>query len=366
MSSRWMSWSISLTLFIAFNLLQNAYAAEPPASNTGGFTTAGFAERDISPDIGMEKPGNYGKVFHSAFHDACKARAVVFGEGANRVALVGVDALLIRRPQVEEARRRIAAATGIAPGAVLIGASHSHSSGPVGMILPGEFDFASPFIQKLAYEYSSTADGAYLKTFVDGIVEAVVEADANRAPLRAAVGSGHEGDVALNRRFRMKNGRTITHPRQGNPDIVGVAGPIDPEVGVIGAWNAEGELVGCIVNYACHATASPPGISANWIYHTEKTIRSVMGPDVVVVFLQGACGDITQVDNLSPYVRPNGAQASKIVGGSVGAETVKVLYKTELHAGAMTPTVARRTTLTIPRRKPSQARVVEADAIVRS
>ena len=44
----------------------------------------------------------------------------------------------------------------------------------------------------------------------------------------------------------------------------------------------------------------PAGSSANWIYYLENTIRGAMGADVPVVYLQGACGDITQVDNLSP------------------------------------------------------------------
>jgi neutral ceramidase len=53
----------------------------------------------------------------------------------------------------------------------------------------------------------------------------------------------------------MKNGLTYTHPGQGNPDIVGYAGPIDPQVGVIGAWDKEGWFLGCVVNYTCHANA---------------------------------------------------------------------------------------------------------------
>jgi hypothetical protein len=97
---------------------------------------AGFAEADITPDIGMEVPGGYGKAFGRSVHDPCKVRAAVFDDGQRRIALVGVDALVVRRPLVAGARKAIQEKCGISPQNILIGASHSHSSGPTGMILP--------------------------------------------------------------------------------------------------------------------------------------------------------------------------------------------------------------------------------------
>src|SRR5262249_43031097 len=162
-----------------------------------------------------------------------------------------------------------------------------------------------------AYEESSCADAGYLRHVSDQIVAAVCDANGRLAASTCSVGSGREDKVAFNRRFRMKNGLTYTFPAQGNPDVVDPAGPIDPQVGVVGAWDANGRLAGCIVNYACHATTNRPGISANWIYDLENTIRGVMGPQAIVVFLQGACGDIAPRDERSPYANPAPAEASR-------------------------------------------------------
>ncbi len=330
-----------------------AVAAEPDPSQPS--IKAGFAEADITPDIGMEMPGSYGKVYGRAIHDPCKVRVAVFDDGRRRAALVGVDALIVRRRLVSAARKAIQERCGLAPEAILIGASHSHSSGPTGMVLPGEFDGASPLVQKLAYEQSSAANPEYLRRVEQAIVKAVCEANDRRVEARLSFGSGREDKVSFNRRLRMKTGGAFTHPGKGNPDIAGYASPIDPEVGVIGAWDKEGRLLGCVVNFACHATTSPPGFSANWICYLEKTVRGTFGTEATVVFLQGACGDVTQVDNLSPYADPPSDQQARRVGGCVGAEAVKVLLLAE--PGTVVPLDARTKTWKIKRRLPDPQRV---------
>ncbi len=356
MTFRSLGWTITIGL-LAAGLARGDGPATPPFK-------AGFAERDITPEVGMEAPGGYGKSYHKSIHDPCKVRASVFDDGRSRVAIVGVDGLGVRRDMVVAARRAIRERSGIPDGSILIGASHSHSSGPMSMSLPGEYDHASPLVRRLAADESTRADPGYVARVERAIVEAVCEADARRVESRAGVGKGVEGSVAFNRRFLMKDGRTMTHPGLGNPEIVEPAGPVDPEVGVVGAWDARdpNKLLGCVVEFACHATTSPVGISANYIHYLEKAIQGYYGKGCVVVFLAGASGDITQVDNRSPSKYPDGDRWAQIVGGKVGAEALKVLLTIE--PGTPGPVEARSKTWEIRRRPPSAARVEAALAIV--
>jgi hypothetical protein len=349
------------TLTLALLALLSASLA--PAAEPAPVFKAGFAERDITPEIGSEAPGGYGKAYHRSIHDPCKVRAAVFDDGTHRVALVGLDALGVQRQTVVHVRKAIAQKTGVAEDAILVGASHSHSSGPLSGVMPGEYDHATETVKKLAYERTTCADPKYVDRVEKAIVEAVCQAHDSRVPARAGIGRGFERTVAFNRRFKMRNGGTITHPGQGNPDIVEPAGPVDPEVGVIGVWDEKKKFLGCVVNFACHATTSPSGISANYIYYLEKALQGYFGTEAVVVFLNGASGDITQVDNQSPFKNPDGERWAQIVGGKVGAEALKVLLTME--AGALIPVEARTKLLRIKRRGPAAERVEKCREMVR-
>ena len=324
-----------------------AAAAGPPNPDT--VFQAGYAEADITPKV---DPGR--------IHDPCKVRAVVFQQGGKRVALVGVDAIGVARPIVLAARNGIQARRGIPPEAVLVGASHSHSAGPVGWARPELMDHPDALVRK--WTLARRGDPDYVRHLEQQIVNAVAQADQNRVGARCGVGSGHQAGVSFNRRLRMRNGLSYTHPGQGNPDIVEFAGPVDPEVGVIGTWDTRGKRIGCIVHFACHATTNPPGISANWIYYLEKTIRQFTGPDTVVVFLQGCCGDVTQVDNLSPYQAPPSDDNARLIGGCVGAEVVKVLLKST--QGVLSPLDWRHTVFPIRFRKADPGRVARCREIL--
>jgi hypothetical protein len=230
---------------------------------------------------------------------------------------------------------------------------------------PGDYDNASDFVKFLANEKSIVSNPGYTQLLKHQIVEAVVAADKNKIEAKLAVGVGHEDKVSFNRRVRMKNGKTFTHPGVGNPDSVDYAGPIDPDVGVIGVWDLKTNLVGCVVNFACHGTANPGGISANWIGVMEKTLRNATGNGALpVVYLQGACGDITQVDNFAKFQNPAPEEWCEIVGGRVGAEVFKTLLLIRRGASGDIPLDSRQKIWRMKRRAPSKEKVERALELV--
>ena len=86
----------------------------------------GFTSADITPSIGMEQPGSLTKQYHTRIHDPLCVKAMVIAGNGDRVALVGIDCLSIKRSVVEAARAVIEQNTRIARSNVMVGASHTH------------------------------------------------------------------------------------------------------------------------------------------------------------------------------------------------------------------------------------------------
>ena len=96
----------------------------------------------------------------------------------------------------------------------------------------------------------------------------------------------------------------------------------------------------------------------------EQVVRGVFGDEVIVVFTAGASGDVTQVDNLSPYRRRAAEESARFVGGRIGAEVVKVLLSVPRSTEAIVD--SRSQVLRIKRRVPTQNRNKNAGVAVKA
>jgi hypothetical protein len=136
----------------------------------------------------------------------------------------------------------------------------------------------------------------YPSQLVSAIVRAIQEADAKVRPVQVEATTAQQQGLSFNRRFHMKDGTVRFNPGVLNPDIVQVAGPIDPEVGVILFRDGQKALAG-LVNFALHLdTLGGTQYAADYPYFAEQTLRQKYGEDFVLLFGNGACGDINHID----------------------------------------------------------------------
>ncbi len=324
---------------------------------------AGFFASKITPSIGVESPGSYGKCYVSSIEADLFATAVVFDNGEKTIALVGVDTAFVDETAVRKIQELVMQKCPIPLENIIIGASHTHSGGAVcGM--NGLYDNlpegAPDIIKKLVSE-SLCPDPAYRKYFIKQTADTIIKAWKKRGEVKLSVDSAHEDTYVFNRRYKMKYGRVVTNPGRFNLNIDEPAGPTDPEVGVLGIWRDDNTLLGCVVNYACHGTCGGNGgVHPDWIRFLRETIEKHY-PGSKTVFLNGASGDINHI-NPQWERRDSGEAASRRVGTAVGAAVLKVLADTD--KADYNQLAAKCEQLIIPRRKPSQKKLAEALKII--
>ena len=296
----------------------------------------GFSAANITPSHGMRRPGGMGESYNTWKHDDCWATAAVFDDGDSRVALVGVDSLSLKRSVCDDARATIEEASGIPADNVMFSASHTHAAGPC----------CNLFITE--------ADPDYIKHMARQMATAVISADHDREELMVGVGVGEATGLGMPRRWILKDGRQWSHPL-AIPELMDhPQGEMDDSVNVIGVSDADGTLRGAVVNFTCHGTTGMGGggISSDWIHALRKALKDEFGEDFGVVFMQGACGDITQVDNTLPRdVRQSGPAIATKIGRSVAGEAIKLLSQMSFHESA--PVAGSRRLLHLKPRQPT-------------
>lgn len=234
---------------------------------------AAFGEVDITPDPGIIKIGWLKELVSTEVLDHLYARVAVFADDTSRLGFVQLDTLSIRWTQTNDIRRRIEAACGFPGDNIMVSATHNHAGPAVANV--GE----------------CKRDETYIEELVTRVVEAFV--DAVERLQNASVGFSHvfNFDLEYNRRTVMRDGTVKTHLSLTDLNALYVEGPIDPEMATIAVRRENGELMGVIVNYACHPTHDGGSgvLSAGYPGALAAEMKRRDCP--VTLFLNGACGN---------------------------------------------------------------------------
>ena len=289
-----------------------------PKIKEGKMVQAGFYECDITPPYGADCPGDFRKRKILKISDPLKVRAMALSDGTTKAVLVGIDVLGVGPVFLSRLKAAL-------PGINVINScSHTHYGGNLRDKFPG-IDEADPVIRRIVIEESVAHDANYYEFCLRQAITAVTFAFENLQDADFSFGCGRVENLIFNRRIRMKDGSVKTHAGKGNPDAAGYAGPVDDQLGVMGVWKkGTDELLGFALNFSCHACINLEGATADFPGVAINTVRAVYGDKAGAVYLNGASGDVTQIDNMS-LKKDTGKPIATKLGRTVGAEAVKVL-----------------------------------------
>lgn len=276
---------ISAALAVLSVFLPGAGAAE---------MTAGVAVVDITPPLGYRMSGYFRERLNTGTSNPLQAKAIVLRQGGQSAAMVFCDIIGISPEVSSRARNGATEKTGIPPENILIAATHSHTG-------PLYFGALRKYLHdKAVAEYGSDPHEKidYTSQLVAKLIEAITRADKAAKPIRLKAGTARQQGLSFNRRFHMKNGTVRFNPGVLNPDIVEVAGPIDPEVGIVSFLRSDSESpVAALVNFSLHLdTVGGSLYAADYPFYVERSLREIYGDNFVLLFGTGTCGDLNHID----------------------------------------------------------------------
>jgi len=284
-------WSASFMLMMAIGGgLTRSAAADPPL-------LAGAAVVDVSP-IRFPVAVNGGMTAGSAseVNSPVNARAIVLGQGDERVALVVVDSCMLPRDLCDQIKAMASSATGISPDRMMISATHTHSA-PAAMSCLG-----------------TDADPEYQGYLRIKVSEAIEAANKNLEPARVGFGSIDAAHYMAVRRwirrpdrlaadpFGNQTVRANMHAGRNWDDVTGPSGPEDPDLTLISLESLDGHPIAVLANLSMHYFSGFKPISADYFglfsdgLADHLASRARPNRPVVGIMSHGCSGDIWRMD----------------------------------------------------------------------
>lgn len=249
--------------------------------------TAGFAQLDTTPPLGVYIGGYYETRITKGILDPTYVRAVAFGQGEKTAVLLVLDSLGNYGVTGFEWPEQIAQELGLSKEAVIVCHTHSHTTGLIDSYREPKDE------QYTAWLYRRLCDAARMAL------------DDRKEVTDVRLAQGKTEGMAFVRRFVMQDGTVKTNPACATPEdrakIVRPACETDESLRVIRILRAEGpELV--FVSYQVHPDSlGGEKISADFPGALCRRVEEKM-PDARCVFLNGCEGQMVRGDRQHPAV----------------------------------------------------------------
>ena len=326
-----------ITLVCIVLLILHVFCPASEAALKGG-----CAKVNITSPLGIKLIGSKDKPSDDIL-DELYAKALVLNDGNTAIAIVSADLLYTPLEEITNpVREIIKEKTGMPEQNILICATHTHSGPEVFTRSKHEPD------KKID---TSKIDQNYLQVLIRKMADTAVIAYKNmqersrKAGCQVKIGAakGYIPEIVYNRRPKAADGSVkmaFTLPPEviatkkivkGPEGCVKVTfdykqddsqlefGPIDPDVCVLKVEDANGAIIGSLVNFGCHPVCIYPylstSVSADYPACATGVVEQVEGG--ICLFTLGLAG------NAVPVVR--GVKPRERIGRALGSEALKRL-----------------------------------------
>ncbi|MBL9151218.1 MAG: neutral/alkaline non-lysosomal ceramidase N-terminal domain-containing protein [Verrucomicrobiales bacterium] len=270
----------------------------------------GAASVDITPDYPIRLSGYGGRrEVHQGVAQRIFAKAIAIGSDEEGPAvLVTVDNCGVPASMRAEVVRRLAEKTKVRDERFAIASSHTHCAPMLKGVLPNLFSMDIPAEHLPAIE-------RYTNELTDWIEQAALEALKDRRPCRLDWAVGKVGFAANRRSFPLK--------------------PVDHDLPVLRATDADGKVRAILTSYACHCTTiGIDSIHGDWAGVAQEALQREF-PGAIALTAIGCGADQNPnprrtMELVKQYGEDLGAEAKRLVLGEMKPVTGPVACRTRL------------------------------------
>ena len=268
----------------------------------------GYSQEDITPAVGAPLCGYFNPRPNKGALDRLNVKAAAFRTGSEIAAIVSYDLCLMARAQMDAIAEKVNAVLPELAGKTLYCCTHTHTG---------------PYTSKL---FGADCDASYMDSVATKTISALQQAVKSLAPAELYAATTECTTLAFNRRYIMKNGKTLTNPGKLNPEIDHPEGATDPQI-IMMQVKQNDKAVFMLANISNHTdTIGGDWVSADWPGVMEKEIQYQMGYDIPVMTIIAPQGNINHFDVATDF-NQTGYEEAQRIGKAYAAVLLSAMYR---------------------------------------